>query len=448
VASGDDPVPAGPRAVAVRIVDGDVQVGPAERELAEPVRVQVVDEAGRAIPNYVVNFRVVAGGGSVFAGAAMTDANGRAADYWTLGPASADTQRVEVRAVDPATGARRVYATFRAVTGTPNAPVPVGSDTLRVVLTWTRGPQDLDLVLAGPNADGTRFLVGALNPASGLIHMGTCDGAPWACKDRDAQSIPGAETVTIVRQLPGTYRASVFNYSSDATVDPSATKVELFSRGRLLRTIVPPAVTPREWVVFELRDGQLVVPDAPAPGAGVARVVVTPSPASVVVGAQQRFTAEVRDAAGSVLQGRVITWRSSAPAVMTVDSNGVGRALTAGAVEITATAEGVSGTATARVVPGGSRFLAIVSENPTSTTVGARPVMRARVTDVAGAPIAGAQVNWLQEGWATLTTLTNADGEVSIFLPTDRAGTFGGRAQLMSGTAVERTATYAYTVNP
>lgn len=445
---GADPVASGPTgvetppagALAVRIVAGDVQVGEGGKELAEPLRVQVTDQSNRPIPNYVVNFRVVSGGGSVYAGAAMTDANGRAADYWTLGPTSSDTQRVEVRAVDPATGQRLVYATFRAVAVAANAPVVVGSDTLRIVLTWTRGPQDLDAVLEGPTVEGTRFQIHSGN-------LGNCDVQPFVCKDRDNIAPPGAETITLIRQIPGTYRYTVFNYSNETALDPAATKVEVFSRGRLLRTIAPPPVTDRAWTVFEMSNGELTIPQASIPTTPVGSVVVTPSPASVVVGTSQRFTAEVRDASGRALEGRTVTWSTSAPAVLSIDAGGVARALTAGTAEVTATSEGRSGTSTVRVVAGGSRFLAIVSENPTSTTVGARAVMRARVTDGIN-PVPGATVQWVQEGFLPLVTTTDAAGEAGIVLPTDREGQFGGRAQLMSGTATERTVTYAYSVGP
>ncbi len=446
VGCGADPVATGPtpeaapRSVAVRIVAGDVQVGEGGKELAEPLRVQVVDQANRPVPNYVVNFRVVSGGGSVFAGAAMTDANGRAADYWTLGPISPDTQRVEVRAVDPATGQRLVYATFRAVAGAANAPVSVGGDTLRIVLTWTRGAQDLDAVFEGPTSEGTRFQV-----HSGFL--GNCGVQPFVCKDRDITAPPGSETITLVRQLPGKYVYAVLNYSNETQIDPSATKVEVYSGTRLVRTIAPPPVTERVWTVFEMENGQLTVPQVTTPTSAVATVAVTPSPANMVVGTSQRFAAELRDASGRVLEGRTITWSSSAPAVLTIDGTGAARALTAGTAEVTATSEGRRGTATVRVVAGGSRFLSIITENPTSTTVGARAVMRARVTDGTN-PVAGATVQWVQEGFDALTTLTDNAGEVGVVLPTERAGTFSGRAQLMSGTATERTATYAYTVNP
>lgn len=107
-------IPAGPPA-RMSIVSGDAQTGPVGAELTTALVVKVTDAAGRAVSNQIVNFRVIAGGGSVFAGTANTNSDGLAQERWTLGTVAADSQRVEARAVDPATGAPIVFATFRAV---------------------------------------------------------------------------------------------------------------------------------------------------------------------------------------------------------------------------------------------------------------------------------------------------------------------------------------------
>jgi uncharacterized protein YfaP (DUF2135 family) len=268
-ACGADPLPTAPApgaapaagAVRVRAVGDTLLAGPANQELAEPLRVEVRDAAGRAVPNYLVNFRVVAGGGSVYAGAALTDAGGRVVDRWTLGPAGADTQRVEVRAVDPATGERRVFATFRAVVRAGDPPVVLGVDTLRVVLSWTRGPNDLDVEMEGPTAGGGTFSVNS-------TIAGSCAASPFACKDRDDTRAPGTETITIVRRAAGTYRFRVYNYSNEAPIDASTT-VELYAGARLVRTVRPPADVGRDWRLFEFRGDTVVLggapPDAPPP---------------------------------------------------------------------------------------------------------------------------------------------------------------------------------------
>jgi hypothetical protein len=105
--------PSGPAAV-IQVAAGMDQSARAGSELPNPLVVSVEDAQGRPVPNQVVNFRVVSGGGSVFAGAAQTNAEGRAQERWTLGTVAADSQRVEVRAVDPNTGTAQVFAVFRA----------------------------------------------------------------------------------------------------------------------------------------------------------------------------------------------------------------------------------------------------------------------------------------------------------------------------------------------
>jgi hypothetical protein len=116
---------AGPLA-RLDVVSGDLQTGPVGTQLAQPLVVRVLDDDGDPIAGQLVNFVVAAGGGQVFAGAAQTNADGRAQELWTLGTTAGDTQRVEVRAVDPATGAPRVYGTFRAV-GTPGAAAQISA---------------------------------------------------------------------------------------------------------------------------------------------------------------------------------------------------------------------------------------------------------------------------------------------------------------------------------
>ncbi|HKG92754.1 MAG TPA: Ig-like domain-containing protein [Gemmatimonadaceae bacterium] len=122
-ACGDSPTGngrAGPPA-AVRIISGNEQQGVVGARLAAPLVVRVEDAEGRPVRGQVLAFRVIEGGGSVFAGAAATDEDGRAQEIWTLGTSTADSQKVEARAVDSRTGEPIVFATFRA---TARADVP------------------------------------------------------------------------------------------------------------------------------------------------------------------------------------------------------------------------------------------------------------------------------------------------------------------------------------
>jgi len=83
-------------------------------------------------------------------------------------------------------------------------------------------------------------------------------------------------------------------------------------------------------------------------------VTVTPATDTVVVTDTMRLTATAKDAAGHVLSGRVVTWASSSPAVATISATGLvtGVAENSVAATITATSEGVSGSAAITVSPG------------------------------------------------------------------------------------------------
>jgi hypothetical protein len=134
LACSGDSVTAPRRAVALDVVSGDKQTAPANAELPKPLVVRVTDANGQPVQGQIVNFRVTAGGGSMFAGAGSTNAQGIVQDRWTLGPAGPQT--AEARAVDNTTGAAIVFATFTATaidTATPPPPPPPTFGSFRVV---------------------------------------------------------------------------------------------------------------------------------------------------------------------------------------------------------------------------------------------------------------------------------------------------------------------------
>jgi alpha-tubulin suppressor-like RCC1 family protein len=81
----------------------------------------------------------------------------------------------------------------------------------------------------------------------------------------------------------------------------------------------------------------------------VASVTVSPSDISLLVGETAQLEAIVRDDTGNRLTGRVIAWNSSEPAIATVSAAGEVAAVGAGAVTISATAEGETGSASVAV---------------------------------------------------------------------------------------------------
>lgn len=95
------------------VLVGNNQEGPAGVELPAALTVIVLDSEGRPVRNQIVNFVVTRGGGQVYAGAAVTDSDGQARDWWTLGSVPG-VNELEARAVDSWTGEPLVFGRFIA----------------------------------------------------------------------------------------------------------------------------------------------------------------------------------------------------------------------------------------------------------------------------------------------------------------------------------------------
>ncbi len=85
------------------------------------------------------------------------------------------------------------------------------------------------------------------------------------------------------------------------------------------------------------------------PDGAVASVQVLPSAMTIPVGGNVRLDAETRDAVGSLLVDRNVSWSSDNPSVAAVESDGLVTGVGLGSTTITATSEGKSGSATITV---------------------------------------------------------------------------------------------------
>ena len=152
--SGSGPKSPGPPA-SLTIVSGDQQHGTVGTELPNPLVVKVVDANGNSIQGQAVNFRVTAGGGSVFAGTSNTNADGIAQERWTLGTVAGAGQTLEARAVDNSTGQALVFATFHA---TAVAEVAGKLGIVTHPSSSARSGRALDTVPVGRSAISTEML--------------------------------------------------------------------------------------------------------------------------------------------------------------------------------------------------------------------------------------------------------------------------------------------------
>ena len=351
--------------LALLIVSGDGQSATVGTELPQPVVVKVVTSRGFPVPGKLLNFRVIEGGGSVFAGSGITNFEGIAQDYWTLG-ARPGLNVLEVRAIDPVTGAKQVFGHFEA-TGTP---IPVAS----VVVS----PASASVV-----ERGTRQLTATLYDAAGNE---LTDGreVSWTSSNEAIATVSSTGLVTgVVAGGPVTITATREGRSASASI----------------------TVTP----------------------APVATVTVTPSSATIEVGESAQLAAVLRDAAGVELTGRSVTWTTANASIVQVSATGeVTGVAVGGPVTITATSEGKQGTAQVTVAPG-ANAVASITLSPSSATdgPGTSVTITATLRNASGVQVSGTHtVSWtssnpLVASVPTTTTATNGTTQVVVSLLSD-----------------------------
>lgn len=190
----------------------------------------------------------------------------------------------------------------------------------------------------------------------------------------------------------------------------------------------------------------------------VINVTVTPPPvASVTItggttlnrSSTLQLTATTRDASNNVLTGRTVTWTSSNTAAATVSSStGLVTGVAAGSTLITATSEGVSGTATISVTTDVSSV--DVAPASFSLAVGATQTMTATPRNASGTALTGRTVTWssLNPGVASVNSTTGVVTGVSIGSTTIRANVDGvlGNAAVTVNAAVNACDPVAHTL--
>jgi uncharacterized protein YjdB len=128
----------------------------------------------------------------------------------------------------------------------------------------------------------------------------------------------------------------------------------------------------------------------------VATVTVTPHNPSITAGLTLQLVAVTKDASGTTLSGRTITWSSSNSGVATVSASGLVTALAAGTATITATSEGISGTTDVTVTAPAPVPVATVTVTPASASLilGATLQLAAVTKDAGGNTLSGRSISW------------------------------------------------------
>ena len=134
----------------------------------------------------------------------------------------------------------------------------------------------------------------------------------------------------------------------------------------------------------------------------VASVSVAPAAASVQVSGTVQLTATPKDANGTPLSGRTVTWASSNTSVASVTGSGLVTGAAAGSATITATSEGQSGTASITVA---NVAVASVSVSPATVSLQVNGAVQLVATpkDANGAPLSGRAVSWSSSNTSVAT---------------------------------------------
>jgi len=284
--------------IEFKVVSGTAQEALAGAELGEPLVVKVERWRGwgrrkHKAPkaHHLVNFVVVEGGGSVFAGAAMTSWKGIAQDWWTLGP-EPGLNVLEVRAVDPYTGDKKVYATFTAI----GLCEPVDNVTVT-----PQDPADDLFLLAGEQVQ----LTALLQNADGETLTGCA--VEWESSNEDVATVDENGLVTAPTVV-----------ETEETVTITATSQG--TSGSAEVTVGPPPV-----FSVQILDSDGVAIDQ----------------FGIIVGAAVELTARLEDEQGNPLSRNVTwTWSDLSGGVVTlsvIDNVATVTAVESGAVTVTAT---------------------------------------------------------------------------------------------------------------
>lgn len=381
----------GPRpqvAARLDIVSGNEQEAVVGAELPNALVVKVTDDRGRPVRGQIVNFRVVSGGGSVFAGTAETNDEGEARERWTLGTstAAADSQRVEARAVDAATGEALVFATFRAI-AKPDVPASaaaaggatrtgaagtVVADSLAVRVADKYGNPLAGVEVAWATVSGG----GAVSPATSRTDASGVAKARWTLG-----GTTGTQTATgAAAGLPAVTFTATVNVGAVARVTIMPRDLRFATLGRQIPVTVSAVdafgnevggvqatVISTNLLVASLEPGTTVQ----ARGNGTSRLVATvqgvsdtvlvtvqqvaatltlsPASAQRLVGDTVRLVAAARDSGGAAFLNAPVTWSTSDAAVATVSTSGLVTGTGGGSATITAASGTAQATATVTI---------------------------------------------------------------------------------------------------
>ncbi|HTC24939.1 MAG TPA: Ig-like domain-containing protein [Gemmatimonadales bacterium] len=239
----------------------------------------------------------------------------------------------------------------------PLTPIPLATngDTLsNRTFTWASGDAaiasvDAQGVVTGVAAGSTQITATAeaksgsvtLTVSTTAVNSVTVTPTTTTVDVGGTATLTGAAFATGGAPLPG----RVFSWASSNTSVAAVTSLGV------VHGIAPGTAT-----ITGTSEGKSATATVTVVIAPVASVTITPVPATVGIGETLQLTATLKDAGGHPLSGRTVTWQTSNQLVVSISNTGLATGVSLGDVTITATAEGVNGTAT---IGGRLRFTSV-----------------------------------------------------------------------------------------
>ena len=242
-----------------------------------------------------------------------------------------------------------------------------------------------------------------------------------ACADDDPASVPVPKPVATVSVTPTARTIAVGatttlvaqlvdaagNAITDRTVAWVSDRPDVATVAAGVVTAVAPGVANID-VSSEGKHAMAVITVHRVP---VARVEIELQALTMAEGESRTLTAVVKDANGTVLGDRAITWRSSDNTVATITTTGQVTAFRKGAATITAESEGFEGTLPVTVAGAPVANVDIVGVSQ-QLEPGDVLTLAARLTDAAGKVLAGREIVWSTSN-AQVATIT-PNGQLAV----------------------------------
>ena len=350
---------------------------------------------------------------------------------WTTNAAGVATVSSTGVVLGIAPGSATISATSAGRTSTARIavrPRPVGSVIVSPSQSALTVGQTVRLIVQITDANGT-LLTGrpaTFRSSSATVAQVESDGTVTA-------NAPGAATMTVTSEGQVGTATVVVSPSPVASVriSPASTTLMVGAAARLTAAVLDagggtlsqrpvtwtsgaPSVfiaapdgtvvglAPGTGLVFAASEGRLATATITVRSPAVMRVDVSPASVSIIAGETGDLAVTVRDSAGGVLTGRAVEWRSGNNTAAIVSNTGRVRAIAPGSAVISATVDGVVGTAVVTVVP---VPIATVGVALTETSIIVRGTTQATATarDAANNVLTGRTIVWTSSNPAVAT---------------------------------------------